>query len=217
MKLLYSYHDSLGVAGRTINADEAYGVDRPTPRDPRGSRPWVGMCMVASIDGSTVVNGNSLALSSPADREVLLALRRHADTVMVGAGTVRDEGYGKPSKPGQRVAVVSRSGNLDQSTELFTSGAGYVISPSNNGIVDLFAAVAAMRGSFIQLEGGAQLNASMCAANLVDEINLTISPHIVGGDAPRLTNGAHDLRQPFLLHHVVEEDGFVFLRYVRSM
>lgn len=216
MKLLYSYHDFLGVAGCTIGADEAYGVERPRPRDSRGERPWVGMCMVTSIDGSTVVNGNSLALSGPADREVLLALRRRADVVMVGAGTVRDEGYGKPSKPGQRVAVVTRSGNVDTTTDLFASGAGYLVSPAVHGHVDLFAAVAAMEGSYVQLEGGAHLNASMCESNLVDEINLTISPNVVGGDAPRLTHGARNLLQRFSLHHVLEDDGFLFLRYVRN-
>jgi len=216
VKLLYSYHDFLGAVGRAIDADEAYGVARPASRDRRGPRPWVGMCMVSSIDGSTVVDGNSLVLSGPADRTVLLALRRHADTVMVGAGTVRDEGYGKPSKPGQRVAIVSRSGNVDTSGELFTSGAGYLVSPDSGGNVDLFAAVAAMQGEFVQLEGGPKLNATMCESNLVDEINLTVSPNIVGGGGPRLTTGARDLLQRYVLHHVLEDDGFVFLRYVRN-
>lgn len=216
MKLLYSYHDFLGAVGRDIDADEAYGVQRPTPRDHRGSRPWVGMCMVSSIDGSTVVEGNSLALSGPADRNVLLALRRHADTVMVGAGTVRDEGYGKPSKQGQRVAVVSQSGNVDTATDLFTSGAGYLVTPDDSGRVNLFSAVAAMPGAYVQLEGGPKLNAAMCEADLVDEINLTVSPNIVGGIGPRLTTGASDLMQRYSLHHVLEDDGFVFLRYVRN-
>lgn len=216
MKLLYSYHDSLGAVGRAVDADEAYGVARPVARDNRGPRPWVGMCMVSSIDGSTVVDGNSRVLSGPADRNVLLALRRHAATVMVGAGTVRDEGYGTPSKPGQRVAIVSRSGRVDTSSELFTSGAGYLVSPDSSGDVDLFAAVAAMQGPYVQLEGGPTLNAAMCAAALVDEINLTVSPNIVGGRGPRLTAGARDLLQRYALHHVLEDDGFVFLRYVRN-
>lgn len=98
MKLLYSYHDFLGSVGREVTHDEAYGVDRPSPNDPRGPRPWVGMCMVASIDGSTIVAGNSRPLSSPTDQGVLLALRRVADTVLVGAETARVDGYGKPSK-----------------------------------------------------------------------------------------------------------------------
>lgn len=216
MKLLYSYHDFLGSAGREVTHDEAYGVERPAPNDPRGPRPWVGMCMVASIDGSTIVGGNSRPLSSPADQGVLLALRRVADTVLVGAQTARVDGYGKPSKEGQRVAVVSRSGRVDTTTPLFTSGAGYIVSPDASGVVDFFGVVSAAGGRFMQLEGGAQLNAAMVDADLVDEINLTISPNVTGGASPRLTNGAHELLRRFTLHHVLEHDGFLFLRYVRG-
>lgn len=212
MKLLYSYHDSLGTVGRGITADEAYGLARPEPNDPRGERPWIAMCMVSGIDGSTVVNGSSQALSGPADREVLLALRQAADTVLVGAGTVRDEGYGPPLKAGQRIAVASRSGGLDLSLPLFTSGAGFVVSPQDGG---MFAMAHSLPGRFVQLEGGAKLNASMIDADLVDEINLTISPNVTGGAGPRLTDGAADALMRFDVHHILEDDGFVFLRYVR--
>lgn len=224
VKLIYSYHDSLGESGRSISAIEAYQVERQRPV----SRPWVAMCMVASIDGSTVITGNSAALSSAADRSVLLALRAGADNILVGAGTVRAEGYGVPRKAGQRVAVVSHSGHLDFTTDLFTSGAGYVVVPleapdlpvetlrAGTNEVDMHLALQAMTCDFIQLEGGALLNASMTAADLVDEINLTISPQIIGGNGPRLTTNAPDLAQHFHLQHVLEDDGFLFLRYLRK-
>ena len=224
VKLIYSYHDSLGESGRSISAIEAYKVDRPRP----AGRPWVGMCMVASIDGSTVMTGNSAALSSAADRSVLLALRAAADNILVGAGTVRAEGYGVPSKAGQRVAVVSHTGQLDFTTDLFTSGAGYVVVPSEapelpvetlragTSEVDMQLALQAMSCYFLQLEGGALLNASMTAADLVDEINLTISPQIIGGNGPRLTTNAPELAQRFQLQHVLEDEGFLFLRYLRK-
>jgi riboflavin biosynthesis pyrimidine reductase len=184
--------------------------------------------MVASIDGSTVMTGNSAALSSAADRSVLLALRAAADQVLVGAGTVRAEGYGVPSKVGQRVAVVSHTGQLDFNTDLFTSGAGYLVVPmqapelpvetlrAGTNEVDMHIALEAMPCNFIQLEGGAKLNASLTNADLVDEINLTISPQIIGGNGPRLTTNAPDLAQRFHLQHVLEDDGFLFLRYLRK-
>src|SRR5215218_500940 len=106
-----------------VIAAEAYDVARPRP----DGRPWLEVCMVASVDGSTVVDQRSAALSSEADRAVLAALRRLADLIIVGAGTVRIEGYGPPKKPGQRLGVVSRRGDLDLSTPLFTSGAGFLI------------------------------------------------------------------------------------------
>ena len=55
----------------------------------------------------------------------------------------------------------------------------------------------------------------MFAADLVDEINLTVSPLVVGGTGKRLTDGAPDLLRRFRLAHVLEDDGFLFLRYVR--
>ena len=139
-----------------------------------------------------------------------------ADTVLVGAETARVDGYGKPSKEGQRVAIVSRSGRVDMTTPLFTSGAGYLVTPDANGVVDFFSVVSAAGGRFLQLEGGARLNAAMVDADLVDEINLTISPNVAGGDAPRLTNGAQELMRRFTLRHVLEDDGFLFLRYARG-
>ena len=228
MQLIYSYHDFLGPVGRVITATEAYGVKRPSP----SHRPFVGMCMVSSIDGSTVVedlvNGNSAALSSAADREVLFALRAHADIVVVGAGTVRDEGYGVPRKAGQRVAVVSRTGNVDASAPLFTSRAGFLVMPENApahsietlraGVddVDLELILRQLNASFVQLEGGSVLNAAMVAADLVDEVNLTVSPQVTGGVGPRLTTNAPDLAHRFRLQHVLEDEGFLFLRYLRD-
>ena len=43
------------------------------------------------------------------------------DVIVVGAGTVRDEGYGAPRKAGQRIGVVTRSGRLDYGSDLFSS------------------------------------------------------------------------------------------------
>jgi riboflavin biosynthesis pyrimidine reductase/flavin reductase (DIM6/NTAB) family NADH-FMN oxidoreductase RutF len=50
--------------------------------------------MVAGVDGSTAVEGRVATLSSPADTELFSQLRSIADCVLVGAGTVRREGYG---------------------------------------------------------------------------------------------------------------------------
>ena len=209
-----------------ITVAEAYGVTRT--RHPSG-RPWIGLCMVMSIDGSTVVNGNSQALSGPADRDVLVGLRQLADVIVVGASTVRQEGYGPPSKPGLTVGVVTRSGNLDLESDLFRSGSGFLILPENvaiansavrcvragQGNVDLPAAMKQLAGTFLQLEGGPRLNAAMFAADLVDEINITISPVIVGGVGPRLTEGAPDLLRRYDIAHVIQDEDFLFVRYIR--
>jgi riboflavin biosynthesis pyrimidine reductase len=136
--------------------------------------------MVMSLDGSTVVEGNSRALSGDADRSILIGLRSLADVVVVGSSTVRIDDYGPPARKDLRVGVVSRTGNLDLTTPLFTSGAGFLIipedapEPSNPkvtcvraglGSVDFAAAMSQLDGTFIQLEGGPGLNASMARSS----------------------------------------------------
>jgi riboflavin biosynthesis pyrimidine reductase len=207
----------------TITLREAYDVARPRPPD----RPWVGVCMVASVDGSTVVDGSSSGLSNPADVELLLTLRDLADVVIVGAGTARSEGYGVPRKPDLRIGVVSRSGNMDYSMPLFTSGRGFMIVPDDApelpvdtiragvGEIDLAAALAQLDADFVQAEGGPQLNGALAVADLIDDIHLTISPQLAGGAGPRLVVADAQLTHRMQLAHVLEDDGFLFTRYVR--
>jgi riboflavin biosynthesis pyrimidine reductase len=210
---------------------QAYDAPLEAPSD----RSWVGLCMVSSIDGSTVVDGQSTELSSANDLAVLLGLRRLADVIIVGAGTVRGEGYGPPDTPGQRVGVVTASGQVDTSLPLFTSGAGFLITTDDadvaadvdsiqagTGRVDLQAAVARLgeihpAPHFVQVEGGALLNGAVLDADLFDEINLTTSPLCVGGAGPRLTTGATDLAQRFeLAQMVIDDQSFVFSRWKRK-
>lgn len=212
-----------------VNLGEAYGVVRQRHES---GRPTIGLCMVMSIDGSTVVEGRSTLLSNPTDRDVIVALRAVADTIVVGAGTIREQMYTPPSKRGLRVGVVTRTANLDFDSPLFKSGAGFLIMPQDakkpdcgfeieiiqagHGDVDLHQAMSQLPGDFIQLEGGPMLNASMFDANLVDEINLTISPMVTGADSPRLSNGAPALHRDYQVAHILEQDGFLFIRYVRK-
>ena len=214
----------------TVNLREIYGA--PRSRHSSG-RPSIGLCMVMSIDGSTVVEGKSTLLSNPADRDVLIALRSAAETIVVGAGTIREEMYEVPSKKGLRVGVVTRTGKIDLNTNLFKSGVGFLVMPEDakqpdtefdleivragKGNVDLQLAMSQLTGTFVQLEGGALLNASMFAANLVDEINLTISPMVTGADSPRLANGAPPLHSDYEVAHILEDNGFMFIRYLRKI
>ena len=107
-----------------------HDVERPAP----AGRPWVLVNMVASVDGATAVDGRSGPLGGDADRRLLGVVRGLADVVLVGAGTVRAEGYRPPRTPvadmgerrasrGQavrpRLAVVSGSAGLDPSASLF--------------------------------------------------------------------------------------------------
>ena len=224
-------HHVLPAPAHPTTQADAYAAPLGRHRD----RPWVGLCMVVSLDGSTVVDGASAGLSSDNDVAVLLQLRSIADVVLVGAGTAASEGYGPPKTPGQRIAVVTGRGSVDTSSELFASGAGLVITTEaatfqERGVdviragsehVDLAAAIARIPSvcpgaSFIQAEGGASLNGALSDADLIDEMNITTSPAAVGGDGSRMINGARDLSQRFHLEQMlVDDESFVFSRWIR--
>lgn len=214
-----------------IGVREAYDVERHPPVD----RPWIGLCMVTSLDGTVAVDGRSGGLGNPNDLEVLLTLRALADVVVVGAGTVRDEGYGAPRRVGQRVGVVTRSGRVDFDSPLFTSGSGFLIAPhdavvdddrvdvlrAGTGLVDLDEAVRRLHEivpgvRHVQAEGGPVLNAALLSCDLIDELNLTLASRLSGGPGRRLAHDAPEIDRRFdLAHLLVDDDGFVFGRWTR--
>ncbi|HWW54567.1 MAG TPA: pyrimidine reductase family protein [Acidimicrobiales bacterium] len=63
-------------------------------------------------------------------------------------------------------------------------------------------------------EGGPMILGQLVAAGLLDELCLTLSPSLIGGDADRIVGHAV-LREVIRgeLGHVLEADGFLFLRY----
>lgn len=218
-------------------------------------RPGVRLVMIASVDGAIAVEGTSGGLGGPADRRVYLTLRSLADIVLVAAGTVRAERYGPPSLPdglaaarrargqvpGPRIAVVSRSLELDWGSPLFTeaqpdarpivvTGADAPAAPraaaervadvivAGSEGVDLPRALAALGrigATSVLAEGGPSLNGALAAAGLIDEICLTISPVLAGGDAARILSGPPLAPPPALrLRSLCEEEGFLFARYL---
>ncbi|MGW6459580.1 dihydrofolate reductase family protein, partial [Streptomyces sp. NPDC055078] len=61
---------------------------------PEGAdRPWLRANMVSSLDGAAQHDGRSEQLSSDLDMRIFGTLRALADVVVVGAETVRLEGY----------------------------------------------------------------------------------------------------------------------------
>src|SRR4051812_15645394 len=96
-------------------------------RSPGACGCWVMANMVGGLDGSAAVAGRVAALSDELDARLFLLMRTLADVVMVGAETVRAEGYGAirlteeqasaRRNDGRRghpqLAIVSRSLDLD--------------------------------------------------------------------------------------------------------
>ncbi|OBA59099.1 hypothetical protein A5647_18720 [Mycobacterium sp. 1100029.7] len=95
---------------------------------------WVRANFITSIDGGATTGGKSGPMAGPGDRLVFFLLRELADVIVVGAGTVRVEGYsgahagvaerqrrqarGQSEVP--QLAIVSRSGRLERDMGVFT-------------------------------------------------------------------------------------------------
>lgn len=103
------------------------------PESTGASDCWIRANFVSSLDGAASAQGRSEPLSSPADKRVFRLLRALSDVILVGAGTVRVEGYGsthldiagyadlrRAKNPVPPVAVVTQSADIDPSSVLFT-------------------------------------------------------------------------------------------------
>jgi riboflavin biosynthesis pyrimidine reductase len=72
-----------------------------------------------------------------------------------------------------------------------------------------------LRPTVVLLEGGSSLNSQMLEQDLVDEICVTTAPLTVLGSGPRLASGPTEHRQRFVLSQILEDDGYLFCRYLR--
>jgi riboflavin-specific deaminase-like protein len=61
-------------------------------------RPYLILNMVSALDGKATIEWRTRGLSTELDRELFHRLRTQVDAVMVGAGTVRIERYGRMTK-----------------------------------------------------------------------------------------------------------------------
>lgn len=94
MQQLFPHH-------RTMPLEELYrGLTLPAGEH----QPWLAIGMVSTLDGGAAVGGDTWNLGGAADDMAFRRLRGAADAILVGAGTVRAEGYGPPVGPPERRA-----------------------------------------------------------------------------------------------------------------
>lgn len=208
--------------------------------------PHVRVNFVASTDGAVTVDGRSGGLGSDADRQVFGTLRELADVVLVGAGTVRAEDYRGARKPTRGratpppIAVVTASADLDPGARLFTdTRVAPIVLTSRDAPADRREALRAAGADVVLLdplspaamlaelgrrglhrvlcEGGPRLFGDLVAADLVDELCLTVAPVLAAGDAGRIAVGPGGSPPRTLrLAGALEEDGTLLLRYTRT-
>lgn len=206
------YVDGLGLRGRAGSG-----------------RPYLVLNMVVSLDGHAAVAGRTAPLANAADQELFHELRRAGDAVLVGAGTIRSEGYGQLD---QLAVIASRRLDLPTDRGVLTHRGNRVavVTESNESLPDCEAAVRYLRCGLadalvalrrdddvrsVVCEGGPHLNSQLLAAGLVDEMFVTIGGRVFGGD-PDLTLVAGPTFDPPIRATpiaLLERDGFLFARY----
>lgn len=196
--------------------------------------PWLRVNFVSTVDGAAQgSDGLSKSINNEADKRVFDALRARADCLVVGAGTLRAEGYDVPrlplvvvtrsaglpptlhNAPRGRIlmATVASAGGLSASREQLGEENVLVLGEDEIDLVELKRTLAG-RGWTEQLcEGGPSLFADLLAAGVVDELCWTVVPALAGGDAVRITRGAEveAALQPVLL---LEQDGTLLGRWL---
>jgi riboflavin biosynthesis pyrimidine reductase len=200
--------------------------------------PWLRVNFVSSLDGAATVDGLSGGLGDDADHRVFDLLRRICDVVVVGAGTVRAEGYGA-MRVDAAAQTARRTAGLTDHPVFALVSAGLDLDPerADPGRRDALAAVAdvvvcgvdrvepallvrelAGRGlSRIHCEGGPHLFGDLISAGAVDELCLTLSPALAAGSAPRIATGAAAAAPVGMrLAHVLGSGSTLLLRYVRD-
>ena len=129
--------------------------------------------LVVGSDGSTSKESRSAGVSSPEDRKAFLKRRREVDVIIVGGNTARHEPYNRTPVP---LVVISRS----------------LVNPVQGNHLALFwncspaAAVEKARSLFgekILIEGGISMINDLLSHNLIDQLELSVTP-VTGGDDP---------------------------------
>ena len=141
------------------------------------------------------------------------------------------------SKPGQRIGVVTDAGDVDPPTPSCSpaapgsSSCPRTAAPTPAGdrrragrprpgrprrSPCAASATSSTPPAFVQAEGGPHLNGALLAGGCVDELDLTISPVLAGGDGARVVaGGAADARPLRPRPPGDDDDGYLYGRWVR--
>ncbi|MEM3421275.1 MAG: 2,5-diamino-6-(ribosylamino)-4(3H)-pyrimidinone 5'-phosphate reductase [Candidatus Hadarchaeum sp.] len=180
-------------------------------------RPYVILNAAMTLDGKIATSCGDSKISSEADLTRLHRLRAKMDAVMVGAGTILADNPSltvrrvKGRNPirvvvdgmaristnakildhsARTIVAVSRAADKEKVERLRQTGAEIIISDGENIDLQWLLEELYRRGiRKLLLEGGSTLNWNMISQGLVDEIQVTVAPRIVGGAAAKTLVG----------------------------
>jgi riboflavin biosynthesis pyrimidine reductase len=195
--------------------------------------PWLRLNMVSTVDGAaTGPTGTSRSINNEPDQVVFRLLREQADVIVVGAGTLREEGYRPNPLP---IVAVSRSGSvpptlrdrppgqvllatceqatgLAEARQLLGSQQVMVLGSHRVDLTLLRDALVDRGFRRILSEGGPHLLRDLLDQGVADELCATTVPRVIGGLHPRISNGP-PVDVLLRLHSLVEQDGTLLARW----
>lgn len=193
---------SSGLAPQTeLDPAALYAVYAP-PR-----RPWLRANMVTSVDGSaTGADGRSGSINNEADHVVFEVLRASAEAVVVGAGTVRVEGY-PPLTVAESMRSHRRGRGLPDALPLVAVSNRGGVPPTLSGHRDgsvLLAVPERAAGLDRARDDLGPDHVIVCGADVVDLTALVAALH-ERGLTQLLTEGGPGLLGSFLAEGLVDE------------
>lgn len=197
---------------------------------------WCALNMITTMNGSAAgEDGTSDTISNRVDRYILGVIRDQVDAVLVGAQSLRVEGYSIPRTA--LLAVLSRSGELGDVPD--SPGARerlIVLTPASRRdavlakvgdrvrdvvaidsedptpaeILDALAAIGVLR---VICEGGPTVSGDFLAAGALDDIFLTAAPTIVLPPQPIFGHRRNLVERYELAGLLVDDGGTLYQRF----
>ncbi len=226
-------------AGEVVDLDEDDSRERLLEWYRPDSEDWVRLNLISTVSGSAAgPDRTSESITTSADRRILGVIRQLADVVLVGAGTVRVEGYQLPKRAS--LAIVTASGDLGghhlppdtRADQLFVvcpgsavgrareslgdAGATFIELPAHHDGLDAREIIAALRDRGLRSivsEGGPKLAAQLIAAGLLDEMCLSQAPYLGGADIPAFEPGGNELRKLRLTQLLIDDESVTYSRW----
>ncbi|MET4052251.1 riboflavin biosynthesis pyrimidine reductase [Frigoribacterium sp. PvP054] len=219
-------------AGAPARIRELYDPPRET---------WLRLNLIAAVSGDAAgSDGTSETLSNATDRTILAAIRALADGVLVGAASVRAEGYRVPKS--SRLVVVTSSGDLsghrmdpteaervvvvcpssararvrETLGEAIWAAAAVLTAPDDGGRLEPAAILRCLRDQRLRslvCEGGPSLAGQFLRDGLVDELCLSTSPVVIGSGLPVFGRERFDPASLVLGQLLVDEQSTLYARW----
>lgn len=170
-----------------VGAEEAQRLIAPFAKRITTGMPYVTLKLAMSLDGKIADrNGASKWITGPAARERVQVMRRRADAIVVGAGTVRADNPSLLPRPdeGRTPWRVIIGTDFPEAAVVRTDHAADRTLVRKGPLPGILRGLAAEQEVMHLLcEGGGKLAASLLREGLVDELVFFYAPKLLGAEA----------------------------------